>query len=399
MFIPIRTETPIRRPPTANLTLLGLNVATFLVVNQQFLGEHLSGFAEEHFILTSGAPALHQFVTYQFLHGDAWHLLANMLFLWVFGNSVNAKMGQIPYVLFYLAGGIFAAWAYAATQARDFQLVGASGAIASVTTAYLALFPRSRVTMLIVFFFIQFVELPALLIIGLKIILWDNIIAPGLHGGGNVAYGAHLAGYLFGFVSAMLMLGIGALPHDQFDMLALWRRWRWRRSFSTAYGTGDRLRYGTVARPAATGSPGREAEETRLDHVSELRGRISVRLEAGEVGAAADLYGELLALDPEQCLAERQQLLVARHFYTTGRYPQAARAFERLIGCYPGYAEVEDIRLLLGIIYARDLQQYEAADRHLSESLRRLTGETRREQCLRWLREVRAALGKPAPES
>ena len=144
------------------------------------------------------------------------HLLGNMLFLWVFGNSVNGKMGDIPYLLFYLAGGVFAAWGYAILQAKVFYLVGASGAIAAVTTAYLALFPRSRVTVMVwFFFFIHFFEVPAMILIGLKVIVWDNVVAPKLAGADSVAYGAHIAGYFFGFLVSLNMLFLRALPRDQ----------------------------------------------------------------------------------------------------------------------------------------------------------------------------------------
>ena len=78
---------------------------------------------------------MYQFFTYQFLHADVGHLFGNLLFLWVFGNSVNGKMGNWPYLLFYLAGGVCAAWGWAALNPGPLHLVGASGAIAAVTTA------------------------------------------------------------------------------------------------------------------------------------------------------------------------------------------------------------------------------------------------------------------------
>lgn len=401
IIIPIRTETAIRRTPHVNYALIGANVLVYLVFNQLLQGRAFAEFRASYLIFDSTEPTIYQFFTYQFSHADGWHLLGNMIFLWVFGNSVNAKMGDWPYLLFYLAGGVFAAWGYAAVSPTPFRLLGASGAIAAVTTAYLVLFPRSRVTVLFWFFFIHFFELPAMLIIGLKVILWDNVISPSIGGAGNVAYQAHLAGYLFGFVAAIFMLLVRALPRDQFDMLALWKRWNQRRAFAAAMAdpaSRARAQYGATARLPAANAKAQEAQDRVWNQIAECRRKISELLEQRDLKGAAEEYEHLLLLDPKQCLSEMQQLDVAREFYRSGRFPQAAASFERFLECYPQSREYQNVRLLLGIIYARDLKQFETADEHLTRSMEKLHEPQRRAQCLEWLREVRAALGRPAPE-
>ena len=401
IVLPIRTESKIRRTPLVNYILIGGNAFLFLIFNEAFAGQAVMLFKSQHLALHSDTPALHQFFTYQFLHADVWHLLGNMLFLWVFGNSVNSKMGDIPYLLFYLAGGVFAAWGYALVTVTPSQLVGASGAIAAVTTAYLALFPRSHVTVLVwLFIFIHFFELPAMIIIGLKIIVWDNIIAPGLGGQGAVAHSAHLAGYFYGFIVALGMLLIRALPRDQFDILALWKRWHQRRELAAAVSdpaAAARARYGSVACETPIDARQRAIEDQRFDEIANLRSRISDALERGDATAAVGLYEQLLCVDPEQCLSERHQLAIARECYSTERFSQAAAAFERYVVRYSLSTEAGDVRLLLGIIYARDLRQYEAADKYLTKSMETLRDHARRDQCFRWLTNVRAALGRPAP--
>jgi hypothetical protein len=275
--------------------------------------------------------------------------------------------------------------------------------VAAVTTAYLALFPRSHVTVMVwLFLFIHFFEWPAMIIICAKIIVWDNIVGPLIGGGGSVAYGAHLAGYLFGFVASLVMLFLRALPRDQFDILALWKRWNQRRELSAALadpGAAATAQFGSVARVRALSPEVRAAAEQQLDEISELRVKIGERLEHDDAPAAATLYERLMLEDPRQCLSERQQLAVAREFYGTARLPQAAAAFDRFVECYARSSEATNVRLLLGIIYARDLAQFEAADKHLSQSLEALRDQERRSQCLQWLKNVRAALGRPAPES
>jgi membrane associated rhomboid family serine protease len=394
MFLPIRTETPIRRTPAANYLLLAVNVLAFLMFDL-VPGGRLAQYKPD-LELNSAFPHLYQFVTYQFLHGDWGHLLGNMLFLWVFGNAVNGKLGDVAYLLLYLAGGVFAGCGHAFVS--EAILLGASGSIAAITTAYLVLFPRSRVTVLYFFFFIGAFQVPAMLLIAGKIIVWDNMIAPSIAGAGNVAIQAHLAGYTFGLVATTFMLLIRVLPRDQFDMLALLRRWNQRRAFRAALAdpaSQARAQYGRVARAIPASPAILQAESARLDRVTNLRARIGESVEAGDLEAAAAMYEELMGIDAAQCLSARHQITLARHFYATGRTPQAAAAFERYLASYGSMAESEEVRLLLGIIYARDLRQFEASERHLQGSLQRLSDPARRAQCQDWLAQVRHALGKP----
>ena len=241
-----------------------------------------------------------------------------------------------------------------------------------------------------------------MIIIGLKIIVWDNLIAPSFGGPGNVATQAHLAGYLFGFFGALGMLFVRAISRDQFDILALWRRWNLRREFaSTMSGpaAATRARYGSVARTEAVDPKKQAAEDQRLDELAELRSRIGEALGRGDSATAAVDYEKLIAIDARQCLAERQQMDVAREFYRTSRFIEAAAAFERFVESHTQSREAGNVRLLLGIVYARDLRQFEVADLHLTQSLEMLHDEGRRAQCLQWLKDVRAALGRPAPET
>lgn len=403
LVLPIRTESVLRRPPSANYALIGINFLCFFAFSEQFGGAVVETFGRRYLYLHAQTPVFHQFFTYQFMHASPMHILGNMLFLWVFGNAVNSKMGNWSYLMFYLAGGVFAAWGYALTESGVSVLLGASGAVAAITAAYLVLFPRSRVTVLVwFFFFIHFFEWPAMILILLKIIVWDNIVGPSLMGAGNVAHSAHLAGNFFGFLGALTMLLVRALPRDQFDILALWSRWQRRREFaSTMAGPGgaDRARSGSMARTPPPDTAQQEAEDERLDALAERRGAVMNFIEQGKLDEAADAYGQLIQSDPDQCLAERGQLAVARALYGQAQYARAAQAFERFVACYPRSTDALEVRLLLGIMYARDLQRAEEADKHLTQALGTLKDEHRRAQCLEWLRHVRTALGRPEPEA
>lgn len=386
MFIPIRTESPIRRTPLANYALLGVNILVFFVLDAH-PSEATAQFKNDYFVLAGESARWFQYITYQFSHADPWHLIGNMLFLWVFGNSVNAKLRDLPYVAFYLAGGVFAGLLFKAFS--NYPLLGASGSIAAVTTGYLVLYPRSRVTVLYAFFFIGFIEIPAMWLILIKIVLWDNLVSPRLLGAGNVAYEAHLAGYLFGFVVAMAMLILKWVPRDQFDMLALVKRWNQRRAFVAAMESPEaqaRARYGSVAK---TPSPADVEREKRFEEIQSLRSRISERINQNEMTDALALYEQLLAIDPQQCLSAEQQMRIARTFYEQARFIPAAAAFERYLQFYSAGHDANEVRLLLGIIYARDLRQYESAEKHLTTAYEEAVNPSRKEQAARWLERIR----------
>lgn len=400
-MIPISTDTPIRRTPWVNYGIIALNVLIFVVTGGVVKSDDPNNpwhKLVEWAVLDGYNPELHQFFTYQFLHADWGHIVGNMLFLWIFGNPVNAKMGHGPYVFFYLAGGIFAAVGYG--YYTDSSMVGASGAIAAVTTAYLALFPRSHITILYWYFIIGTFELPSIIMIVFKMIVWDNILAPSMFSNPmtKVAFGAHLAGYAFGFAAAAGMLALRFLPRDQFDIVALWRR-RLQRHYAATV-TGDpnaeaQLRYGRVARPVMVdGVTIRPLPNPADDQITDMRVRIAEALSQNNRDAAAELYEQLLEIDTRQVLGRQQQLDVANQLCALNKLPQAAAAYEKFLSYFPSSAEAVEVKLLLGIIYARDLQQYEVAEGHLRQVLEKLADERRRSQAQHWLDESLRAMGR-----
>ncbi|MHC4796047.1 MAG: rhomboid family intramembrane serine protease [Planctomycetota bacterium] len=395
MLIPISTDTSIQRTPLVNYVLIAVNVFIFVILGARHqpttqLGAYLYNWGT----LNGYDPHLYQFLTYQFLHANFAHIFGNMLFLWVFGNPLNAKMGDVPYLFFYLACGVFAATGYGLYN--DVSMVGASGAIAGITTAYLALFPRSYITVVYWFFFIGTFELPSMYMIVIKMILWDNIIAPTMVPGSLVAFDAHLAGYAFGFAAVVIMLALRLLPRDQFDIVALWRRWFQRKAMQSAMQNPEaraRAQFGRVARPVMVKDVAAKEVKPTEDQITSLRIQIAQSLGRNDRDTAAGLYEEMMEIDPRQVLGRTQQLDVANQLYTLNRLPQAVAAYEKYLVHYSPSEESDHIKLLLGIIYARDLQQYEVARDHLSELVDRLSDEKRLDQCRHWLKVAEEGLG------
>lgn len=406
LLIPIRTDSPIRRAPRVNQAIILVNVLIYLFVDVLAvrLGLGQDEAIKRHYMIDPQHLRIFQFFTYQFLHGDFWHLFGNMIFLWVFGNGVNSKMGNVAYLMFYLACGVFAGVGFA--SGSEEPCLGASGAIAGVTTAFLVLFPRSAVTVFYWFWlYVGTLQVQALLLIVLKIILWDNILAPSLQHGGEfvqVAYSAHIAGYIFGFLWCSLMLLIRALPRDQYDIIALIKRYRQRQEYRAMMAdpnTRAKAMFGNVARPmTATGEITEQPLSPAESEIVRLRGEIADLLDRHDYIPAAEAYQALITKDPQQCLPRGQMLAVANQLMTMGRYPQAAGAYEKYLVTYPGDSETEEVKLVLGIIYAKYLEQPESAQKHLRDALARLTNPDHIRQATHWLDAATTALGRgPSP--
>lgn len=152
-------------------------------------------------------------VTSMFLHAGWLHLFGNMLFLWVFGDNVEDRLGHVGYVLFYLAGGIVASLTQVAIDVDSLiPIVGASGAVAAVLGAYLFFFPRATVNIIIPFFILIFIPIPvpAVIMIGLWFLqqLLAGVATLGevdTTAGGGVAFFAHIGGFLFGAAMGVLL--------------------------------------------------------------------------------------------------------------------------------------------------------------------------------------------------
>lgn len=139
-------------------------------------------------------------VTSMFLHGGIIHIAGNMLFLWVFGNNIEDRLGKVRFLIFYLLCGVLAALAHVyGNSASTVPTVGASGAVAGLLGAYLVLFPRARITTILpLFFFWQIIKLPAMVVLGIWFLSQFLIAGAQQLGGSGVAWLAHVGGFAAG---------------------------------------------------------------------------------------------------------------------------------------------------------------------------------------------------------
>jgi membrane associated rhomboid family serine protease len=359
MLIPLRTDSPLRSTPWVNWGLILLNVIAFALTAKW---PELS----EQYALAAGHPHLLNYFTYQFLHANTPHLLFNMLFLYVFGNNVNDRMGNLGYLAFYLAGGVFAGISYVFFEKGD--VIGASGAIAAVIGAYLVLLPRSHVTVVYLLFFIGAAEIPSVWLIAGFFFL-DLLFFRGGPGGDNVAHIAHIGGTVFGFGISMFMLAVHLLPRDQFDVLALLQRWNKRRQYQDLVRKGyDPFAY----------TPPKRVVDPNFDRIQDMRADISELLADHKLVEASRKYLQLQELDSRQVLSRQSQLDIANQLYADAQHAAAARAYELFVQHYPKYENLEHVRLMLGMLYGRYLSRYDAAKEQFKLALERLHNDRER---------------------
>ncbi|MCI0706288.1 MAG: rhomboid family intramembrane serine protease [Ignavibacteriae bacterium] len=212
-MIPLKDKNPTHRVPVVNISIIVLNVVAFLY--ELSLGPELESFFYVYGVVPNtvstafsemslNGGVLISLFSSMFLHGGFLHLGGNMLYLWVFGDNVEDKLGHGRYALFYILCGLGATVAHIVISPNSpIPTVGASGAISGVLGAYLLMFPRARVvTVIPIFFFLQVAELPALVVLGLWFVLqFFNGLAslgPETAGMGGVAWWAHIGGFVAG---------------------------------------------------------------------------------------------------------------------------------------------------------------------------------------------------------
>ena len=388
LILPIRTSVRPRRTPYANYALIIINVIIFFltygphghVVAGQIQPVAVRHWAEQ-FMLYPDQPFLWQFVSYAFLHGGLMHILGNMYFLYIFGNNVNDKLGHLGYLCLYLAGAVFSSIGHSLLSSNP--VLGASGAVAAVTAAYLVFFPQTLITVFYWFFyFIGTEEFLALYFIVFKLIVWDNILEPRLAPAG-IAYGAHLAGYAFGIAAILFLLATGLLSRSQFDLWGMIKQWHRRRQYRGAVASGyDPFRGQAPTKQIKVKEVEKTpAEKQKEAKIMQIRAGIAERISQANLAAAVDLYSELVNLDSGEVLPRQSLLDIANQLTTAGRHAEAAQAYEKFLTHYSNYEYIEQVELMLGILYARYLGQPGPAASHLRAARDKLTDPGQKKMC------------------
>jgi len=222
-MIPLKDTIPSEKYPIVTLLLIVANISVFFY--EISLGRYLPEFVKFAGVVPARffdpRLSVHQgplgryfpIFTSLFLHGGWVHLLGNMLYLWVFADNVEDRLGHFRFLIFYLLCGFGASLAHIfANPTSSVPSIGASGAIAGVLGAYFVLYPNSRVITLVpVFFFLQMIELPAFIFLGIWFLMqfFNGVLTLGLATAqaGGIAWWAHIGGFVSGIFFLLLLKG------------------------------------------------------------------------------------------------------------------------------------------------------------------------------------------------
>ena len=211
-MFPIKDDNPTESRPYVTCALIGLNILIFFYqigleenIRTSLIFEY--GFKPSQLFSNANSMNLKQsslltIFTSMFLHGGLFHLLGNMLFLWIYGNNVEDSMGHTKFLIFYLLCGLAASLLQAIVSFdSSIPMIGASGAVSGVLSAYFLLYPKARVlTLVVLLIFITFIRIPAGLLIGFWFLsqiinaYFNDPNSPG------VAWYAHIGGFLMGLL-------------------------------------------------------------------------------------------------------------------------------------------------------------------------------------------------------
>lgn len=380
MLIPLGTDRPLHRPTFVTHVLLALNlaVAAAMAALKQADPEGAQRLLEHLWLRRSGLTPW-GLVTHAFVHGGLLHLLGNMLTLWVFGPNVEDKLGRIGFAALYLGGAVLAGSAHVAFDANP--VVGASGAVAAVTGAYLIFFPRTTIRCLLFFFLIGIFSIPAWWFIAFAIAKDFWFVAAK---DSDVAHAAHLGGYAFGAGVSMALIAMRVVPREPYDLFTILRQAGRRRAIREASLAAERER-----ERARAGDARRSAEDdARMEAMAKARAEVSALVSRGELDAAGEAYRRLLETYgdlPGAATLSRQHLYdLANHLFQAGKHTLALEAYERFLRAYPKDPHAPSVRLMVGLINARYLNDPVRAKQML-EGLDEKLGDDRERELARTL--------------
>jgi len=358
MFIPIGDEPNEHHFPWMNYLLIAANVFVFVFLQHGGKSEPVV----EKYAYVPASPTLLTAFSSMFLHGDWMHLIGNMLFLWIFGDNVEARLGSIGYLFAYLAAGLVGALVHGLSDPTSaIPSLGASGAISGVQGLYVVAFPRNRIKMLFVYYYVNVFFLPAVWVVGFWFVV--NDLLPFFLGRGlladNVAHGAHIGGFLSGlvlcfvlrpFFRPLLPVTVPAAVGPRTAPPRPANRAPW--TMSDPYGGGRTS--GRFAPPAAT------HDET--DVLGLWR--------AGRREQAADVFSTMLRSGATPSLPETDFLRLSLWLEESRRFDDARLAFEQFLRTYASSRSAPLVHFGLGMIFARHLHDRSAARPHLDAAVR-----------------------------
>lgn len=369
MLIPLTTDRPRRKAPVLIHALVLFNALVFMWMLSVRSGSPADYIRLlDAFAVARDGFEWHQLLTSAFLHGGWMHLIFNMIVLMALGPNVEDKIGHIGFALLYIVGA--AASAAAHILVSDNPAIGASGAIAAITGAYLVLFPKTRIICFFVFTLSR-IAVPAWWFIGISIAI--DLLANGLGSGSGIAHAAHLGGYFFGIAVTLALLWAKAIEREPYDLFTVLRQKKRRADFAQASKAHGEM----VQRRVGADRP----ESSRVRAMYEARLRLAELVSGSQMDKACDLYrvfaDEFGSDDPGAVLSRDLQLRLAEALVQSGDRTSAVAAYLAFARAYPSDRETPGALLISALMLAEDLGQPAEARRLIEQALPRLGGQER----------------------
>jgi membrane associated rhomboid family serine protease len=321
-------------------------------------------------------------VTSAFLHADFFHILFNMVFLWVFGDNIEDRLGHLPYLGFYIGGAVCADLIYAVANAgSSMPAIGASGAVAAVLGAYAIMLPKIKVRILYIIWYRAGVfAVSAVYAIGFWAVLQViYYVALEAEGSGGVAYSAHIGGFGYGLAGgAIAAVLLKSKLKEQQQLLDKWHQEKAGAHRLSAARPGTRYTEGAFRKQREFDTqPSRQRGPRPLTHsyVSDAQQNIVNLLAQGKEEEALEQYLAFIRRFRFAALPALEQLRVADLFLTKEQYRPAQEAYERFLRRFPDNRHADEVRFNLAMLCAQYTQDLATARRLLKELIRK-TGDS-----------------------
>ncbi|TET37730.1 MAG: rhomboid family intramembrane serine protease [Planctomycetota bacterium] len=393
LLIPIGDENYSNKVPFVNYTLIGLNLAVFFLFE---IGRPMDIVLK--YACNPADPSLVTSISSMFLHAGLWHLIINMLFLFIFGDNVERKIGHIGYLFFYLFTGLAADGLYIMTAGAEGKpSIGASGAIFGVLGAYIFFFHKNKTRLFYMLFRrIGTFKAPAWVTIG-YFAAWDFLtVFLYREGEMRVAHWAHIGGFLTGFVIAVLLWACRVVKPGEYPEGE-------KPDVDLDWDEGSNL--GDLINPDVhTGASGWEAARrarqaarprAKLPSPKRTARELSRMLKSDDTIKLFEEYREARQWLSMGKLPEILEKGIAQRALAEARFPVAALMFDEIVGYFGDSTDLAYYHSMLGIIHADHLDNFAAAYYHLNKSRDIETNAVRKEKAENYLKKLDDFFAKP----
>lgn len=380
-MIPLCTDRATRRTPFVTFLLIAANVLVMLAIStlERRNPERAHEIVASFWVL-GGDFHWYSLWTSAFLHAGLLHLLGNMLFLWVFGPGVEDRLGHVGFTVLYAAGAAGSAGAHAFFE--DAPAIGASGAVAAVTGAFLVMLPRTQVKILFFFLYIGVVWIPSTWFIAFGIA--KDLLMHAMAPNNGIANLAHLAGYVTGAGVATVLLATRIIAPEPYDLVTAFRQSKRRAALRRAHEAAQR----DIRRVQVEGPD--KAFGEREASLAAARRKVVDRLAARDPAGAASAYRDLVDGHGVEAGALGSQTLTAigNACFERGDHSTAAVAYERFLANYTDDREAPRVTLMLGLILGKYLNDPIRAKQVLTESLKMDLDDEHKALATQWLADL-----------